>query len=492
MIVFIDEGSREFEGKTFMNQNLKEIFDVYHNKAKQCLWPSEDSVMERPLVLARNKGLLLDLVDQLEKTDEFSQLVSATIEGVEQSGIEILGTKEFKTRKAIGNFWRRSGEYINLFRGKQSDGLWEKFLDEIGKRETHFTYLALLEGIEFEGNGNLKFGDFKIFKPSQEELDKIFQFDVLRVFYPWVLPPSKDLHFLDCYWWIKTTPIKKESWREKRKYFPYFIDDLKTPFQEDLELFLLPLVLYGWELESWPWMSFCIPLEIAVSDSLFESPIGRIHSSLQLNPVIDSNTGRVIENEYPVPSIVFINGQELENFRNKVSRFSQLLVNPLLNNDNWKSLALALKKLLKAFFEKEPLDQFIGHMVVIEALLQDKGEQSTKRLKDRIVRKDLLGLQWSGTRFDKVYDLRSNWIHGEIIESHNSEKIEKFLRDARELARRACLWFLDYLDACNKQSSEASSHLTRKELLQAIDMEKETLGKFKTLPEPGTYSPNLN
>lgn len=474
-----------------MNQKLKEKFDVYHDKAKQYLWPSEDPVIERPLVLARNKELLLDLVDQLERTDEFTQLVSATIEEVEQSGIENLGTQEFKTKKAIRNFWRRSWEYINLFRGKQSDGLWEKFLDEIEKRETHFKYLALLEGLDFESDEDIRLHGFKIFKPSNGELEKIVQFDVLRIFYPWVLPPSKDLQFWGHYWWIETTPIKKESWREKRKYFPCFIDDLKTPFQEDLEPFLTPLMLYGWDLENWPWMSLCIPLEIAVSDSLFESPVGRIHSKLHLEPLTDSTTGQITKEDYPVVPAIWVKKREILHFKNKINRFSQLLGNPVLDNGNWGSLKLALKKLLKAFFEKDPLEQFIGHLIVVEALLQDKGEQATKRLKDRIVKKDLLGLNWSGTKFDQVYDLRSNWVHGEIIKSKDCKKNEIFLKDARELARRACLWFLFYLYACNKQSSKASSDLTRKELLQAIDIEKGTLGKFRELPEPVSYSPEL-
>ena len=113
-----------------MDQDLREKFDAFYNQAKTKLCPPEFSGVERPLRLARNRGFLLDLVNNLEQSKEFEILFQKTGENFKEKGGTV---SEHKMRTGIGNFFRRSRGYMDLFEGISSNNLWDIFRSELEK-----------------------------------------------------------------------------------------------------------------------------------------------------------------------------------------------------------------------------------------------------------------------------------------------------------------------------------------------------------------------
>lgn len=472
-----------------MNLELREAFDAFYCLAKEKLCPPENSSIERPLKIARNRGLLLDLVKDLEQSQKFEALTQKTQKTFKEKGKII---PENRVKVGIKNYWRRSRGYIDLFEGNPTNQLWEKFLDELGKRNTFHTYFAVLEGVDFKVDHKLIFDDFEILQFSQTELDTIFQKDILNTFYPWVLPGENDLKFFHHYWWIKTSPIDKEIFLNRKIKIPRFVDQRYRGVRDDLKPILKKIILYHWKSgfnddyifqeDYWaPWSRFCIPYEMGISDSLLDSPPPlRFNSELLLHPLVDSATGEVLEDEVPYPPHTIIEKDEVGKFQNEIIEISKLLYNPILFNSNWKSVSLALDILLKAFFEEDPLEEFVWHFIVTEALLQERREITDKLIERLSKIAGTPGVPGKGKKaIKKLYDHRSKMLHGEILFDNEDQKNKKRkdfqkkypnpLWDARELARKTCWWFLDHLYCRKNEMGEEAKHLTRVDILRQID-----------------------
>lgn len=130
---------------------------------------------------------------------------------------------------------------------------------------------------------------------------------------------------------------------------------------------------------------------------------------------------------------------------------------------HWSDLAyveIALTHFVKAFFSAG-LQELMDHIVVLEALLSDAG-----KIQDSIARRMSIILGTTERereslerRFKKLYAFRSNLVHGKRFEQ---AVYAGHLRDARDMARRTLLWFLQYLGQL--VSSERECDFLRRDL----------------------------
>src|SRR5438093_11468497 len=119
----------------------------------------------------------------------------------------------------------------------------------------------------------------------------------------------------------------------------------------------------------------------------------------------------------------------------------------------------------------------------MEALLGEKKEGLTNLLARR------LALVLGGTEqerkqikksFQDLYDLRSRLVHGDgkLLDQKTHEKQ---LREARNLARRTLVWFLNYVDHVLHETRHDSALPTREELLSVLDLKTESRERVKHL-----------
>ena len=145
----------------------------------------------------------------------------------------------------------------------------------------------------------------------------------------------------------------------------------------------------------------------------------------------------------------------------------------------------------KAFVTHDGLDQILWHIAVLDALLSEENVGVRQAMRPRIG--DILGATEAEKKqvrkgFDELYSFRSELVHGKKV----SEKAQhRHLGDARELARRVCLWFLDYMVRVDQhlqgQNVPYERYPTRSELLTLLDFDKVGLDRLssviRTLPE---------
>jgi hypothetical protein len=97
-----------------------------------------------------------------------------------------------------------------------------------------------------------------------------------------------------------------------------------------------------------------------------------------------------------------------------------------------------------------------------------------------------------GKQFEELYEIRSRLVHGN--EEHLAREVyQAHLRDARKIARRCLLWFLEYLRFLSSEAGlSPEEYPQREELLIALDLDHESaLRVLKTLSVlPGGF-PNV-
>ena len=150
-------------------------------------------------------------------------------------------------------------------------------------------------------------------------------------------------------------------------------------------------------------------------------------------------------------------------------------------------MEIAQNYLIKAFFSAaDNLEQLLWHITTIEALLGENGNGLSERLRRRIA---LIFGKTEAERkkikkdFKKLYDIRSNLVHG------NKTKEEVTIRqiyDSRNLARETLLWFLrcfGYINSKIQYIQPTMNIPIREDVLRLLDLDRNTMVRLGWLIE---------
>jgi hypothetical protein len=431
------------------------------------------SLSQRVAILPGKERDLGDLVKDIEGGSEFHTLVQATRDEFgntelapdgDMTSISMIQATHYESdwRHAVGNVLRRSGFYMNIFEEKLNDPSeeFERYMQVFKRPERKISYLALLEYVSFEQN-NIDCGHFQIKRFSRDELDAVLGNSINEIFYPWAVV---DLDQITDYWFIyieetvSATEIgyinldfdlsDDDRYCVKMRYTPRPFPALLESIIKLLALFDWP-TSYGWgeAVESATgWNRFNIPFVLTVTDSLYESPsLPSRFERLWKEPIFDGMTGEESREKYPV-ILISLNEQETESLIEFVKRTHENLQKLDFEKSWWHFFEIALNMFVKAFFA-DGLEQLLWHITAIEALLGENGPDLTAKLARRIAaicgkteEKDSLR---DRKKFKKLYTFRSNLIHGNRFKKNEVDS--RHLREARDFARRALVWFLEFL-----------------------------------------------
>jgi hypothetical protein len=451
--------------------------------------------------------ILRDLVDALEQTHQFSQLVMHTVASFPNRFRPSRDDKDLtlvnitNATYAIRNFFRRSGYDIEAFKREDINlyDMFDTYERAFQTQRCEDTYLALLD-VEFKAQ-HMDFGDFQIRLFLPDELSTILRNDMNAVFYPESVVDTKRLigWFLYCPE-RPTRPISKAL-------SPLSADEIEdrvliqgeiigipkpTKFPFPIEQALQQLTLYHWDWELHRtsteigdrlregWVPFHILCVITQSDDLLRSPPGAPDLS-DLNdsdPIVDPQTGREI-GEMPNPSII-LDSEETEPFVNFVRHIADLQKTLELHEHGWDFLGIARHYVIKAFFADNFMDELLWHIIAIEALRGKNEERATEQLARRtalILGRTEQQRKQVRQQFRELYDFRSDLVHGQrfkksIYQGHR--------RRAREFARCAIIWFLHYLSHIQGTIPSSQNIPTREDFIDYLDQaETAHLSKWK-------------
>ena len=331
--------------------------------------------------------------------------------------------------------------------------IWSKFQDHLSTKTSTAIHLCPLD---LAGElPTTKFGNAVVAKLSSNDLKNLADYKRLNRFYPETSPNWDRLS--EFQWLIVTNevPIEREPgarampWmytplnRDLGAFHPH---DNSIPHSVEQSLFLLLLApweewsIYG-EID---WRGFHIPWIYTLESDLFvRTPKPPDHKTLSWEPRFYTDQfGDEIEVEAP----------SQYNFTDEANDLPSMI-----NDDLHKLWQIACKSelfstpithlLTKAFFSKG-IDQFIAHLLVIEASLGCKADYgpksktdknrklgSTMRIATRL--SNLLGDPNAKNEFIYLFELRSSYLHGRTMNELSSNDLIR----ARRLARRT-VWKL--------------------------------------------------
>jgi hypothetical protein len=426
--------------------------------------------------------VIRESVAALEATEEFDELATAT-----RSAFHPRPSRSDHSIwvNAVGNFFRRSGFYLNAAAGKAiADKMsFTDYSAAFGASTRNVTYLAPIEHVEF-ARATLDLGSFQIRRFTTDELARLLEVDTNRVFYQWAL---SDVGVLDDYWYVTLT---KTVERKDPGHIPINladIDKVSPAFARFPELSeaLLPLICFPWQED------LCVPFLIVVDEDLLKTPRSRpaVHQ-LDREPVFDPATGEETDTDHPM---ILTSFDEKETSQCEVMLRSVAEQIHLLEpySAAWQFFERAGHYLLKGSFA-EGFEQLLWHVTTVDALLGDNaGGGATRRLVGRVAA--ILGTTTATEadirkRFNELYNFRSKFVHGAAVEK---QAMRDHLRDAREIARALLVWFLAFLkhtqDVVRREGLQVPP---REALLKIIDLDSKakselqaTLKITQTLPE---------
>jgi hypothetical protein len=398
------------------------------------------------------------------------------------------GLRLFGLREAVRNFFRRTGYYYRVYYGESislSEAL-DTFASAFGtKWLVRKRYLAPLAAVQFCVE-SIKFRGFEIRSFSSADLDRLLGNSVNEVFYPWA---KVDLSKLQPYWFIDVYDQSMTS-VEPEYEIPFdarpSVRKEFTEFPKAIEMALRPVALYDWEpVHKWAsfqsvsnpasepgfgWFHFRIPFWLEVNDNpLIPPPSAPVIPDVEMEIVgLDEDDHEI---EIPFRAVDMDIDSEAK-FGDFVSWAEECLTRLEPLQEKWPFVEIATGFLLKAFFS-DGLEQLLWHITVLESLFGENKEGNTSLLADR------LGRALEGDRakkdikkaFRALYNFRSEMVHGKEGLLEQTIYVGH-LREARQFARAASLWFLRYLE--HVQSHCGDDHDVfpeREELLAVLDFD---------------------
>ena len=422
-----------------------------------------------------------DMSEKCECTPQFKRLVKETkskyAKCPDREGNEMW-------RFSVQNALRRTRIYADVFDGECSGGeLIQRFVTTFSKSEDEVVLLAPLEYVEFESVDPLEFGSFRLKRYSKAELSAITENDTRELFYA---DSTLDIGLLSQYWWLVAHCKTEACYPGPSFTIPRVdisVERHFSRFPPTIERILQTLVLHDWdknalvnrgdirryivEKNKRRWFGFSLPFIIRCGGSLFRPPNQAPDiSPLSLEPVF--NDDHVEIGKRPRCDI-FFNQAETISFSDELGEIEKRLNTIRDHGDRWKFIDVGVKYLVKAFYANE-LDQFLWHMVAIDALLGEREPGLTNVLAQRTG--SLLGSSKAERKkisrsFRKLYALRSDVVHGntKLGETHAG-----YLAAARYIACDVTVWLLQYLCFVAKDvPPNDARHPQRAEILSLLD-----------------------
>jgi hypothetical protein len=425
------------------------------------------------------RSLFLSTVNALEKSPEFISLSKCTLQ-------EFNKDKSFAGiwQHHITTFFRWSGLYEKIFERENlsREEICSLYERELKAESGQWTYFAPVELLQFPEQP-LTFGNFTIRSFTAEELNTLLRQRTCKLFYPWAVV---DLYRLSQFWMIVCTEEKPihaglTLWADqiRPKYSPFSgklknafrilsLYKWRAPYQTDENMLLSADTQGIQSLNVYPSLPFTIQIP---QGCLQNPPAAPDLSELPMEPIIDNDGEEVGEHPY----FAFdISGNENE-FREFV-RNTDALIEKIRRVPHWQFMDVALSFMEKAFTD-HGLEQLLWNITAVEALMGEQGSGLTNRLMKRV--SYILGnndaeIAQIKRVFQKLYDLRSQFIHGNV-KLLDPKVVHYDLAQAREMARQTALWMLAYLNhvlsECEKIKTELPS---RENLLAVLNLDKKS------------------
>jgi hypothetical protein len=463
-----------------------------------------------PAIRTRQGGELLQrTAENCEAGNDFSALVNV-LNPEQRRGV---------TARPLKVFLRRSGIYTDIAQGKAIDRehLFALFLAVFRSEIQGVRLLAPLDAVSFLEK-EIVLDGFVIRNYSASELEDIFQTEINRVFYPHATINGK---ILQDYWFIEVStsdpPKPVDIWAS---FLDRSVPKTFNAFPEQLEQVITLLTLWDWEESRFDvkprptkntardysdeegWTRFTVPFILTIQRDLRLQPsaVPEIKGvDYEPEAVPASNGGGYgpesdQEDGIDQCPLYNIHIDDAEQFAKILREIGRKITSVRATGNVWVFLDLALNCFLKAYFT-DGLDQLLWHITVIEALLGQKQQGLTSLIKGRVQKifgQTVNERKAIGKQFEELYEIRSRLVHGN--EEHLAREVyQAHLRDARKIARRCLLWFLEYLRFLSSEAGlSPEEYPQREELLIALDLDHESaLRVLKTLSVlPGGF-PNV-
>lgn len=445
--------------------------------------------------------LLKTHVDSLEDSKEFRRLVSDYREfvGGHQPKDSYSDDIEFEFAKwtsCLPEFFRRSQFYLKAFKGDEvsAQSYFDLLLNLTPKRSVKITRLWMCAA-RFPQE-TIDLGSLQIRKYTRRQLDTLLGNEINQIFYPDAAVNSK---ILSKYWFVKEEiTVAREGLPHGVRIFEERTGTSIQPSREDrpelepLEREFPPTVLQFLALGDWTGNEpedrrefFSIPCEMQVDDDVLAAP-GPV-------PYVARSTELEGHLSFEPEFWVRLSKSQVAELRLRVEIARKVLDEVDLEKYDWQFVRIALGYLAKAFLTKYELDQLLWYLVVLESLFGEEGRDVGATLRNRLAkaigateaeRKTLRG------RFGELYDFRSTLVHGK---SYSRKAQVAHLAQARDLARQSVLWFLKSIAQVHsellRQNVSPEKFPRRRELLEVLDLDKESSGRLRALLNMTSRSP---
>jgi hypothetical protein len=411
-----------------------------------------------------------------EATAEFRRLVLASDEEY-KARMEPLSVQD-ATKHELMAFLRLSGSYRDALARKPltATAVVSAYRAAMEAQEHSFTYLALMEGVEFSSDF-IDCGGFEIRKFPPGELAEFVGNPTRRLFFDG--RHHIDVDVFENYWFIVITgkaPILR--WYDAQ-VFDRRIQVTYSSFQTPVESALRRLALFDWhrgELfqepgfthkprESYGTSFPDFPFVLSLSDSLVAWPCS--------NPQADLHGQEFDEDGYPVwgGAWLTLDEPETERFAEFIRQSGDLVTKAEALGADGAFLSVAMGFLLKAC-GATGMEQLLWNIAAIEGAVGD--EPVTATLQRRVSR--IFGATDADrAKFKKafrdLYNFRSGLVHANSV-LPKQEIYAGHLRQARIFARGVVWWMLNYVDLASKLVTHGGDKKNlRQAVLKFIDLE---------------------
>ena len=436
---------------------------------------------------------LRSLVEGLESSAEFKRLCSALVRELKKKDL-----RDDFAASALENFFKRSHFYTDIHDGKNLnlDELFESFWALIPTRRIKTTWLRPMNECWFESR-HLDFGLFKIQKFTKQELDGLIDRQTRAVFYPYAGGLDTE-SVSECWHIVEETFTDRDLGSDLDSLMPHFSEtglDRKVP-DRVIQFLALHYSFAGVNFHGGWSMPPFLPFTLTVDDDLFSSPASvPEHSELAAPQVIGDEDP--LDEAEEVGAVRTYNcvefGREEELRLKKIVENVQWVLKVTEVVEDWNFIDIALGYLGKAWVTHEGLDQLLWNVAVLDALLSEEDAGVRQVMRPRIG--NILGASDPEKKeirkqFDELYAFRSDLVHGK---KYTRKAQGGDLENAREMARQAVMWFIDYLlwvdEGLRHQKVNYEHYPRRKELLSVLDFDRTALDRLHLLI--GTFPQNF-
>lgn len=377
--------------------------------------------------------LLLSLVKRIESSEKFGTLAKAL--KVQSPARRV--SQEMKLilfpESALAHFFRRSGLYQRLFESKkvQSDDyfeiLWSALAGDMQPIRTNFTLISA----RFE-RSLIDFGDFSIRKFTPRMLEKLTGNQINKVFYPEAVVNAE---LLSNYWFLTWRRRGTENLIWDRPDTPIPRTFLAQPIQW--------IALHNWLGQPKQHFAFgslglLVPFSFTVDEDFLSEPMAP-HPLCQVREFplhlleADAFYGRKLKESHV-------------SMLQKTVRMASEINQVVAGWPKWDFINLAMGYLAKALTTEDKLEQILWNVCVLESLF---GASDRKDITNTIRKRVSTFLSRTQAQeadlirqFNKIYQVRCDLVHSN---SFDKKPTFETVVSSRELARRALLWFVEFL-----------------------------------------------